>query len=231
MTKASRKVIYGLSWILIFAVYFSAELILRVYYIHGDGNSKEQMESWANKLPGFLTDSLKSQQRTEEAEKELEEALKTDDQKKIIAAYFKLAYEMVDEEQAKIFITLYEKYPDDFSTRSALIHTMSEDHEKYNYDYVTKYAEKFSRQQQQKIYSEIWSKVNSFKAETQELYLKAILTKKFVSSDFFYIYESLQSLSFKLKMPSEIDDQIDALKAKCLAKVKQENSKNKKGKK
>ena len=217
------KILIGLCWILIFAIYYSSELILRVYYIHGEGNSKEQMESWANKLPGFLTESLKSQQKTEEAEKELEEALKNNDKKKIIDAYYKLGDEHEGEKRLETFTKLHEKYPQDISTNKALIFIFDEDHEKYNFDYVVTYAALFKRRHQMKIYAQVWSKINRSSLLTQEKYMNIVLKNNFVSADFFYIYESLESLAFKIKASLDIEDKIEALKIKCLAQLKKRN--------
>lgn len=229
MSKNSRIILNGLTWVLIFAVYYSAELVLRVYYIHGEGNSKEQMESWANKLPGFLTESLKSQQRAEEAEKELEEALKNDDKKKIIDAYYKLAYEHEGEKQIEIFTKLHEKYPKDIETKNALIFIFDEDHEKYNFDYLVKYADLFKRNDQVKIYTEAWSKVSGASLPIQEKYMNIILKNNFVNADLFYVYESFESLAFKIKASLETEDKIEALKAKCLIQLKKRNEREKKG--
>ncbi|MCM8536639.1 MAG: hypothetical protein NE334_11945 [Lentisphaeraceae bacterium] len=228
MAKAPRKLLYGISWILIFAVYFSSELILRVYYLHGNGNSKEQMESWANKLPGFLTDSLKAQQRTEKAEKDLKEVLKGSDKKKIIEAYYALAYELEGEDQIKVFTKLHEAYPNDLKTKAAFIFIFNEDDEKYNYDYLVSYAEKFKKHEQARVYTDAWSKIQSFSLPTQERYLKKILEKKYINADLFYIYEAFESLSFKLKLSIEIEDQIEALKSRCLLELKKRNIQEKK---
>ena len=229
MANKSRNILSGASWILIFAVYFSAELILRVYYIHGEGNSKEQMESWANKLPGFLTDSLKSQQRAEEAQKELEEALENDDKKKIIEAYYKLAYEYEGEEQLKIFKKLHEKYPKDIQTKNALIFIISEDDEKYNFQYLIDYANLFKHRDQVKIYTESWSKIRGFSQPIQEKYMGILLKKKFVHADLFYVYETFENLAFKTQASLDIEDQIEALKAKCLVQLKKRNERENKG--
>lgn len=229
MANTPRKILNGASWIVIFAVYFSAELILRVYYIHGEGNSKEQMESWANKLPGFLTDSMKSQQRAEEAEKELEEALKNDDKKKVIEAYYKLAYEYEGEKQAEIFQKLHEKYPKDIQTKNALIFILDEDHEKYNFDYLVKYADRFKWGDQMKVYTEAWSKIRGFSLPLQEKYMNILLKKNFVNADLFYVYESFEALAFQIKASLAIEDKIEALKAKCLAQLKKRNERENKG--
>ncbi|MCH2205214.1 MAG: hypothetical protein MK132_05005 [Lentisphaerales bacterium] len=229
MANTPRKILSGVSWIFIFAVYFSAELILRVYYIHGEGNSKEQMESWANKLPGFLTDSMKSQQRVEEAQKELEEALENDDKKKIIDAYYKLAYEYEGEEQAEIFLKLHEQFPKDIATKNALIFILEESHEKYNFDYLVKYADLFRHGDQMKIYTDAWSKVRGFSLPSQEKYMNILLKKNFVNADLFYVYESFESLAFQIKASLEVEDKIEALKARCLAQLKKRNERENRG--
>jgi hypothetical protein len=232
MAAVPVKLLSGLSWVLIFALYFSAELILRVYYVHGEGNSKEQMESWTNKLPAFITDSLKSQQRAEETRKELDTQLKGDDKKKIIAAYYQHGYELDENERDILFKELVEKYPDDYECHTAVITLLSENDNTYNLDYVIKYADQFKAGEQKKIFSAAWPKTKSFKLASQEIYLKELLKRKYISADFFYIYEELQSLIFKLKLPTEFDDQLDNLKSQCLIKLKEENAqlKNEKGK-
>ena len=89
MTSSLKsKILQVLFWICVFSIYFSSELILRVYYIYGEGNSKEQMEALANKLPGFLKDSLVARQRIDDAQEALEEAKKGKDKNKIIEAYY-----------------------------------------------------------------------------------------------------------------------------------------------
>ena len=61
-------------WVPLFVLYFSSELVLRVYYIYGEGNSKDELEALKNKLPGFMRDSLNARQRVDETRKALTES-------------------------------------------------------------------------------------------------------------------------------------------------------------
>ena len=105
-----------------------------MYYIYGEGNSKEQMEALANKLPGFLKDSLKSRQRMEEAQKNLEDAKKGQDKNKLIDAYYTYANELDEDDRDALYRELLEKYPKELKCSRAFLSVMNAGDSKYNLD-------------------------------------------------------------------------------------------------
>ena len=70
-------------------------------------------------------------------------------------------------------------------------------------------------------------KVKLFSTEKKRQYLDLVLKEKFETAEFYTVYNDLQSLAFKLKLPATVDQQIDALKLKCIEKYKRMIKRNK----
>jgi len=220
MASKKGKVLQALFWICIFAVYFSSELILRVYYIYGEGNSKEQMEALANKLPGFLKDSLKSRQRLEEAQKNLEEAKKGADKNKLIDAYYTYANELANDDRDELYKELLEKYPKDLKCNRAFMAVMNAGDEKYNLDGFLKYIKDFSKKDKTKLVTQAWYKVKNFSDEDKKKFINHVIAEEYTSGEMFSIFNEMMTIRFNLKMPISIEKKLEELKAKSFEQYK-----------
>ena len=219
-SSVKGKVLQALFWVVVFSVYFSSELILRVYYIYGEGNSKEQMEALANKLPGFLKDSLKSRQRLEEAEKALEDAKKGNDKDKLIDAYYTFGNEIDEDPRNELFREMLEKYPKDLKCSRAFLFVMDENDDKYNLDGFLSYIKNFNKKEQTKLVTQVWSKIKKFSSENQIKFINHVIEQQYVSGEMFTIFNDMMSIRFKLKMPVSVDKKLEELKAKSFEQYK-----------
>ena len=217
-----------LVFIPLFLLYFTSELILRVYYVYGEGNSKEQIEAMVNKLPSFMKDTFKDKERQDISRKGLNDALKEGDKDKIIKAYYDYAGQLSVGDQNTLYKEMLAKYPDDIKCNRAFILILTEDDKTYNFDTFVSYSSKFKPHERSKMLSWVWSKVKNFSTEKKRQYLELALKEKFETAEFYTVYNDLQSLAFKLKLPIAVDQQIDALKVKCIEKYKKMNQRNKK---
>ena len=220
MASTKGKVLQALFWVCIFAVYFSSELILRVYYIYGEGNSKEQMEALANKLPGFLKDSLMSRKRMEDAQKALEEAKKGKDKNKLIDAYYNYANELADDDRESLFKELLEKFPKDLKCSRAFLSVLTAGDEKYNLDGFLEYIKDFSKKDQTRLVTQVWNKVKNFSDDDKKKFINHVISKEYTSGEMFTIFNDMMTIRFQLKMPSSIDGKLETLKAKSFEQYK-----------
>ena len=214
------KILQALFWVCIFTFYFSSELVLRVYYIYGEGNSKEQMEALANKLPGFLKDSLVARQRLDDAQAALEEAKKNKDKDKLIEAYYNYANEIDDDPRRELYKELLEAYPLDQKCSRAFLFVMDKDDEKYNLDGFLNYIKSFNKNQQTKLITQVWGKIKKFSNEDQIKFINYVIKGQYSSGEMFSIFNDMMSIRFKLKMPSSVDKQLEELKAKSFEMYK-----------
>lgn len=221
MTSSLKgKILQALFWVCVFSVYFSSELILRVYYIYGEGNSKEQMEALANKLPGFLKDSLVARQRMEDAQAALEEAKKNKDKDKLIEAYYNYGNEVDDGPRYELFKELLETYPNDIKCSRAFLFVMEENDETYNLDGFLAYIKNFNKKEQTKLVTQVWGKVKKFSSENQIKFINHVIKEQYSSGEMFTIFNDMMSIRFKLKMPISVDKQLEELKAKSFEMYK-----------
>ena len=220
MASTKGKVLQALFWVCIFAVYFSSELILRVYYIYGEGNSKEQMEALANKLPGFLKDSLMSRKRMEEAQKALEEAKKGEDKNKLIDAYYNYANELADDDRESLYKELLEKYPKDLKCSRAFLSVLTAGDEKYNLDGFLEYIKGFNKKDQTRLVTQVWNKVKNFSDDDKKKFINHVISQEYTSGEMFTIFNDMMTIRFQLKMPNSIDAKLEELKAKSFEQYK-----------
>ena len=214
------KVLQALFWVCVFSIYFSSELVLRVYYIYGEGNSKEQMEALANKLPGFLKDSLMARQRMEDAQAALEEAKKGNDKNKIIEAYYNYSNEIDDSPRYELFLELLEQYPKDLKSSRAFLFVMEEDDEKYNLNTFLEYIKGFNKKDQTKLITQVWGKVKKFSDESKIMFINHVIKEQYISGEMFTIFNDMMSIRFRLKMPVSVDKQLEELKSKSFEMYK-----------
>lgn len=214
------KILQALFWVFIFSVYFSSELILRVYYIYGEGNSKEQMEALANKLPGFLKDSLVARQRLEEAEKALEEAKKSNDKKAIFEAYYNYANEIDEGPRDELYRELLKTYPKDLQSSRAFLFVMSAGDEEYDLDAFLEYIKDFSKNDKTKLISRVWNKVKEFPDEDKVKFINHVIENKYKSGEMFSIFNDMMSIRFKLDMPVSVDKELENLKTESFEMYK-----------
>lgn len=220
MASTKGKVLQAGFWICIFAVYFSSELILRVYYIYGEGNSKEQMEALANKLPGFFKDSLMSRQRMEEAEKALEEAKAGNDKNKLIKAYYNYANELDEDPREELFKELLSKFPNDLKSSRAFLSVMNAGDETYNLDGFLNYIKDFNKKEQTNLVTQVWGKVKNFSNEDKQKFIQHVIKEQYTSGEMFTILNDMITIRFQLKMPIEIEKSLEDLKAKSFEQYK-----------
>lgn len=220
-SSLKSRILQAILWILVFSIYFSSELILRVYYIYGEGNSKEQMEALANKLPGFLKDSLVSRQRMEDAQKALEEAKKGTDKKKIIEAYYNYSNEIDDDARDELFRELLEKYPKDLMSSRAFLTLLDANDDIYHLDGFLSYISNFNKNEQTKMVAQAWSKIKNFPDEDKIKYINFVIENKFSSGEMFSICNDMMSIRFKLNMPVSVDKELEKLKAESFERYKQ----------
>ena len=221
MTSSLKsKILQVLFWICVFSIYFSSELILRVYYIYGEGNSKEQMEALANKLPGFLKDSLVARQRIDDAQEALEEAKKGKDKNKIIEAYYNYSNEIDEGPRYELYLEMLEQYPKDIKSSRAFLFIIDEDDEKYNLETFLEFIKGFSKKDQTKFITQVWGKVKKFSNERKIKFINHVIKEQYVSGEMFSIFNDMMSIRFKLKMPVSVDKQLEDLKTKSFEMYK-----------
>jgi hypothetical protein len=229
--KGSSKFSFLFVWIPLFLLYFSSELVLRVYYVYGEGKTKEELEALAQKLPAFMRDSLKARERMEGTRKSLTDAINSKDKNRIIKAYFDHSGELDEDDRIQLFKELLKQYPSEPKVSRAWVAVTTENGKKYNFNSFLNYTKKLDRNTQARLMNSIWHKVKEYSNEIKKKYMETVLKEKYESGDFYLIYNDLQSVAFKMKMSLEIDQALGDLKAKSFVKYQKQMKKNNKKKK
>ena len=213
-----KKFSYYLVWASIFLLYFSSELILRVYFIYGDGNSAEKLKALTRTMP-MLTEPLEAKRRRDDTRKALDLALKENDQKEIIKAYYAHGGELEIDDRRALYKEMLAKYPEAPECIEAFISLLEENGD-IDLQALFQFKDKYPLKHQNKIISSAWVKVSSFSLKAQEIYLHHLVEKEYVSAEFFNIYKQLQSLSFKLNLSKKEDDKLIELRDRSFQKLK-----------
>ena len=209
---------FTLRWLLIFLLYYSSELVLRVYFTYGDGKESDKIESLTDSLPKILTESLMAHQRSTAKREELDKALKGNNSSDIIKAYYTYAMELDTDERQTLYKEMLAKYPTDPACANAFV-SLLEEHGTYNLEAMFTYIQKLDTKLQMTLLASSWRKVEKFSSATQKKYLLNLINNKYVHADLFSVYKQLQSLAFRLKM-AKFDGQIGALRDKSFEALK-----------
>ncbi len=209
-----------LFWLVVFSLYFSSEIVLRTYYIHGSGNSQEQLEAMAKKIPGALKDSIESTNEYLEAQKKIDEAIRLGNKNDIFEAVNTSVISLNAEEQEQVLRNLLGMYPDDPKCLNAFIHVMSPSDPKYNIGTFLKFLELFPIEQRAETFHFAWGKLSTFPNEDLATIIKHVLEKKYIYAEMFKTYNDLISIRFRLQLPVSIDSELEKLKAECFVLYK-----------
>jgi len=225
MRKVANKASFVLTWMVVFLLYFSSELVLRVYFVYGEGKSKEQLKALTKKLPNFLAEPLQAKQQRDSARSELDKAILGTNSDKIIEAYYSYAANLEGEEQNKIYREMLDKYPEKFECSRAYTSLLSE---KGSHDLkaLLTYKDKFNKSQQIAIMNNAWAKISKFAPQQQRLFIKELLTRQYTHANLFSTYKQLMSVAFKLKLDMTERSQIEDLRDKSFELLQKESKNN-----
>ncbi len=238
MTIAFKnRVLEFFIWVVVFALYFGSELILRTYYIHGSGNSKEQLEAMAKKIPGVLKDSIQANNEAIEAHKKIDEALLTGDKDTIFTVCYAAGISLDDKDREMLYRNLLKDYPNDLNSLTAFISVMSETDPKYNLDTFFNFLNQFNKEEKVEKFCIGWSKISGYSNKSLERTIKYVIENQYVSDQMFSIYNDMISIRFKLNLPIELERDLEDLKDKCfdlykkkqMELLRQKEKENKKG--
>lgn len=218
--KKSSTFSFLLVWAVLFLVYFSSELVLRAYYIYGEGNSKEDIEAMSNKLPSFVKDVFESKKQDKKSQDLLTEALKSGDKDKIIKAYYAHAETAGGD---KMYRKILDRYPKEPQSLDAFINVLSEKDKNYNLKTFLSFIQPFHKRRKARVLARIWHKVQKFSPGNKRIFLELVLKEKYINPNFAEIYDDLQSFAYRLKMSYEVDQVLEKLKAQCVIQRQQAN--------